>query len=170
MRGDGITLQISDIHSKIVLDQFLIDAQLKIVGALDANLNNEIYNYVTMTEAVSTPWHQTNPIKQIDFAEGFLKITEILMVYPIDQKPQKRIQLMPHSERVIFYMERFVIRANLSVGAEMLLSGVLESLDKRFLAITDVSVFPMFPARAALPENMPIALLNRAKISHYHAA
>lgn len=168
MKGRGITLQISEVHSKIVLDQFVIDAKIKSVGILDTNLNNEAYNYVTLTDAVSTPWHQTNPIEQIDFAEGFVKIMEILLVCPVDPKIQKRIQLMPHSEQLVFYLERFAIRANLSMGSDMLLSGVLDSLDKRFLTVTDVSVFPMFPARSILPATMPIALLNRAKISHYH--
>ncbi len=170
MKGGGITLQINEIQSKIVLDQFLLDTKIKSVGALDTSLNNEAYNYVTITEAISTPWYQNNPIQQVDFAEGYLKIRDILLIYPMDEKAQKRIQLMPHSERIIFYLERFAIRGKLSMGSDMLLSGVLDSLDKRFLAITDASIFPMFPARTSISETMPLALLNRAKISHYHAA
>jgi hypothetical protein len=170
MSTGGITLQISDVHSNIVLDQFLIDAKIKSIGTIDSSLNNEAYNYVTITDAVSTPWYQSNPIQQIDFSEGVLSIAEILLVYPVDEDMQQRVQLMPHSEPVIFYLERFAVRANLSMGSDMLLSGVLDSLDKRFLALTGVSLFPMLPARIALPETMPVALLNRAKISHYHAA
>ena len=60
------------------------------------------------------------------------------------------------------------IKGNLSMGADMSLSGVLDSLDKRFLTLTEATVFPMFPARTNLPKNMPLTLLNRAKISHYH--
>ena len=170
MSGDGITLQISNVHSKIVLDQFLIDARVKAIGALDSSINNEVYNYVTITDAVSTPWYQSNPIQQIDFSEGVLSISEILLVCPVDEDAQQRIQLMPHSEAVIFYLERFAVRANLSMGSDMLLAGVLDSLDKRFLTLTGASLFPMLPARTALPATMPVALLNRAKISHYHAA
>jgi hypothetical protein len=170
MAVGGLTLQISSIQSKVVLDQFLIEAKVQAIGVLDSSLNNEVYNYVAIADAVSTPWYQSNPIQQIDFVEGHLKITDILLVFPMEAETQQRIQLMPHSEPVIFYLERFAIRANLSMGSDMLLSGVLDSLDKRFVTLTDVSLFPMFPARAALPEKMPIALLNRAKISHYHAA
>ena len=169
MAGGGITLQINDVQSKIMLDQFVIDGKIRSVGALDTSLNNEAYNYVTVIEAISTPWYQSNPIQFLDFEEGYLKILDILLVFPTEEKPQQRIQMMPHSEPIIFYLERFAVKANLSMGADMLLSGVLDSLDKRFLAITDVSVFPMFPARTALPQNMPVALLNRDKISHYHA-
>ena len=169
MKGSGITLKINDVKSKIMLDQFLIDANVKSVGAMDTGLNNEAYSYLTITDAVSTPWYQINPIKMLDFAEGYLKMSEVLLVYPVDPEAQERIQLMPHSECIVFYLERFAVKANLSMGADMLLSGVLDSLDKRFLTITDATVFPMFPARAKLPQNIPIALLNRAKISHYHA-
>ena len=75
---------------------------------------------------------------------------------------------MPRQDMLIFYLERFVVQAKLSMGEDMVLSGVLDSLDRRFLTITDVSVFPMFPAVASLPKSMPIALLNKDKISHYH--
>jgi len=168
MKGTGITLQINNVQSKIMLDQFLIDGLVKSVGALDTSMNNEAYNYLTVTEAVSTPWYQSNPIKLLDFAEGYLKLEEILLVYPTDPEAQQRIQLMPHSECITFYLERFAIKGNLSMGADMSLSGVLDSLDKRFLTLTEATVFPMFPARTNLPKNMPLALLNRAKISHYH--
>ncbi len=169
MATSGLTLQISEVPAKVVMDQFLIDGKVKAIGVLDSSLNNEAYNYATIVEAVSTPWYQSNPIKQIDYTEGFLKILDILLVYPLDKETQDRIQVMPHSVPIIFYLERFAVRANLSMGSDMLLAGVLDSLDRRFITLTNVSLFPMFPARTALPENMPIALLNRAKISHYHA-
>ena len=169
MAVSGITLQISDVPAKVVMDQFVIDAKVKAIGAIDSSLNNEAYNYVTIVDVVSTPWYQSNPIQQIDFNEGFIKILDILLVYPLEKETQDRIQVMPHSMPIIFYLERFAVRANLSMGSEMLLAGVLDSLDRRFVALTNVSLFPMFPARTALPENIPVALLNRAKISHYHA-
>jgi hypothetical protein len=168
MRGSGITLKINDIPAKIMMDQFLIEADVKSVGALDTNMNNEAYNYLTINNAVSTPWYQSNPINQLDFTEGYLKLSDVLLVYPTDPKAQEKIQLMQHSEAVIFYLERFAVRGDLSMGSDMLISGVLDSLDKRFLALTGASVFPMFPARTSMPQNMPIVLLNRDKISHYH--
>jgi hypothetical protein len=150
------------------MEQFLLDAKVKAVGVLDTSLNNEVYNYVGITDVVATPWLQANPVKPIGYAEGFLKIEDILLIHPLDPEAQERIQLMPTFESIFFYVDRFVIRGNLNKGPDMALSGILDSLDKRFLTLKDVSVFPMFPATAAMPENMPIALLNRAKISHYH--
>ena len=168
MVAGGLSLQIKDIQSKIVMDQFLIDATVRSVGAMDTSLNNVQYNYITANNVVATPWHQNNPLKSIGYVEGFLTISEILLVCPTDSEAQKKIKLMPHLERLIFYLERFVVQANLSMGQDMALSGVLDSLGRRFLTITDVSVFPMFPAAAAMPKSMPIAFLNKDKISHYH--
>ena len=168
MKGSGITLKINDVPAKIVMDQFLIEANIKSVGALDTSMNNEAYNYLTINQVVSTPWYQSNPINQLDFEEGYLRITDVLLVYPTDSKAQEKIQQMPHSKAIIFYLERFAVRGNLIMGSDMLISGVLDSLDKRFLAVTKASIFPMFPARTGLPPTMPIVLLNRAKISYYH--
>ena len=166
--GGGLTLQISEVPSKIVLDQFLLDAKIRAVGVLDTNLNNEDYNYITVVDGVATPWYQTNPVKPIGYSEGYLKISDIVMVYPLNPDVQQKIQLMPNFERAVFYVGSFAIHANLIVGAGMSLSEAMEALPKRFLAATEVSLFPMFPANTALPDVMPIALLNRSRISHYH--
>ncbi len=169
-RGGGISLQISEGPSKIVLDQFLLDAKIRAIGALDTYLNNEEYQYATVLDAVATPWYQTNPVKPLGYAEGYLRVEDILMIAPLDPAMQRRIQLMPGSQRAIFYVGAFAIQANLSMGSEMKLSEAIETLAKRFLTLTDISIFPMFTSNAALPDTIPIALLNRAKISLYHAA
>ena len=168
MVAGGLSLQINDIQSKIVMNQFLMDATVRSVGAMDTSLNNVQYNYITAGNVVATPWHQNNPLKPIAYAEGYLTITDMLLVCPLDSEAQGKIKLMPRQDMLIFYLERFVVQAKLSMGEDMVLSGVLDSLDRRFLTITDVSVFPMFPAVASLPKSMPIALLNKDKISHYH--
>ncbi len=168
--GGGLSLNIVEIAAKIVLDEFLLDAKIKVVGALDDGLNNEDYNYVAVKDGLATPWRQVNPLKPIHYAEGFLKIEDVFLVYPVEPATQTKIKLMPRAERAIFYVGHFAIQANLTIGMEMSLSGVMDALTKRFLAITEVSVFPMFPASAALPKTMPVALLNRAKVSHYHVS
>ena len=167
--GGGLSLQIFEVAAKIVLDEFLLDARIKAVGSLDDNLNNEDYNYVTVMNGVATPWRQVNPLKPIRYAEAFLKIHDIYLVYPIEPAIQTKIKLMPNAERGIFYVGQFAIQANLSMGMEMNLAGAVDGLTKRFLAVTDVSVFPMFPASTTMPKIMSVAMLNRAKISHYHA-
>jgi hypothetical protein len=167
--GGGLSLQIFEVAAKIVLDEFLLDARIKSVGSLDDNLNNEDYNYINVTNGVATPWRQTNPLKPIRYAEAFLKIEDIYLVYPVEPTVQTKIKLMPSAVRGIFYVGQFAIQANLSIGMEMNLGGAVDGLVKRFLAVTEVSVFPMFPASATMPKVMSVAMLNRAKISHYHA-
>jgi hypothetical protein len=167
--GGGLSLQINEIATKIVLDEFLLDAKVKAVGALDDSLNNEDYNYLTVLNSVASPWRQINPLKPIHYNEGFLKIQDIYLVYPLDPAVQVKIKLMPHAERGIFYIGHFAIQANLSMGLEMRLAGVMDGLTKRFVTVTDASLFPMFPAKnVEMPQVMSVALLNRAKISHYH--
>ncbi len=166
----GISLRISEIPVKMVLEQFLLEGKLKTVGALDDGLNNEAYSYVSMVEVTATPWHQSNPLKPMSCAEMHLKIQDIWVVYPVDPAGQAAVKLLPHHERVIVYLGGFALNGNLSMGADIPLSGVMEALPKRFLPMTQVSLFPMFPPKALLPGAMPIALVNRLKISHYYAA
>jgi hypothetical protein len=166
----GISLRISAVPVKLVLEHFLLEGKLKTVGSLDDGVNNEAYNYVSMVEVVATPWHQSNPLKPMSCAEMHLKIEEIWMILPVEPAGQSAVKLMPHRERVILYLGGFVLNGNLSMGADIPLSGVMEALPKRFLPITEVSLFPLFPPKASLPGVMPVALVNRQKISHYYGS
>lgn len=168
-RGPGIMLQISEVPANIVLDQFLLETRIKCVGNLDVYFNNEEYNYITVLDTVARPWYQSNPVKPIGYSEGYLKIEDMILIYPMDPEAQSKIQLMPKAERVIFYLGPFVVQGNLTMGADMGLAEVMDTLAKRFLALTEASFYPMFPATTAMPAVMPVVLLNRAKISQYHA-
>lgn len=167
--GGGLSLQLFEVSAKLMLAEFLLEAKTKVVGSLDDNLNNEDYNFLTVTNCIATPWQQTNPLKPIRYAEGFIRIEDIYLAYPTDPAIQTKIKLMPNAKRGIFYVGQFAVQANLSMGIEMSLGGAVDGLIKRFLAVTDVSVFPMFPANTTMPKVMAVAMLNRAKISHYHA-
>jgi len=168
--GGGISLRISEVPVKMVLEHFLLEGKLKTVGSLDVGLNNEAYNYVSILQVTATPWHQTNPLKPVNCAEMHLKIQDIWMICPVEPAGQSAIKLLPHQEGVILYLGGFVLNAKLSMGADIPLSGVMEALPKRFLPITEVSLFPLFPPKASLPGVIPVALVNRQKISHYYSS
>ncbi|MBN1219805.1 MAG: hypothetical protein JXM69_12825 [Anaerolineae bacterium] len=170
MDAGGISLQIAQIDVRVVTAQFLIEAKMKAVGNLDNTLNDERYSYVTLLNGLATPWYQHAPLKPIRYAESVLNIQDLLLVYPIHREDQTRIQLMPHSERAIVYVDAFVVHGDLSMGADMTVSNVIEGVTKRFMALTNVSIFPLFPAGVAIPEVMPLVLLNRSKLYQLHPA
>jgi hypothetical protein len=166
--GGGISLQIAEIDTKVVLEQFLVEARIKAVGNLDNTLNDERYSYLNVFGGIATPWYQSNPLKPISYAEGTIKVADMVLVYPINAADQAAVQLMPHSERAILYAGGFAIHGNLSMGGDMTLSTALDGITKRFLALTDASIFPMAPASAAISEIMPLALLNRSMVYKIH--
>jgi hypothetical protein len=166
--GGGISIQFAEVPVKIVLEQFLVEGVLKAIGSLDDNLNNEQYNYVSVTDAVATPWHQSNPIKPGRWAEMHLRIQEILLALPLESQGRDSVTRMAHSERVVLYMGEFAVSGSLFMGEDVPMSGALEAMPKRFLSIAELSFFPMFPPKITLPEVMPIGMINRAKVSHYY--
>jgi hypothetical protein len=168
--GGGISLQIAEVEVKIVLDRFLVEAKMKAVGNLDNTLNDERYNYISLLNGMVAPWYQDTPLKPIRYAEGVAKTEDMLLVYPVASADQAAIQLLPRSERAILYAGAFAIHGNVSMGGDMTLLTVMDGLIKRFLTLTNVSIFPLFPANAVLPEMMPVALLNKAMVYQLHAA
>ena len=171
MDTGGISLQIAEVEVKVVLNQFLVTARMRAVGNLDNTLNDERYNYISMLNGVATPWHQATPLKPIHYAESVTKTEDMLLVYPVNSEDQAAIQLMPRSERAILYAGAFAIHGNVSMGGEMTWATVMDVITKRFLTLTDVSIFPLFPANVVVfPEVMPVALLNKAMVYQLHAA
>lgn len=165
----GISLQIIEIEIRVVLSQFLVDGIIKAVGNIDNTLNDERYSFVNLHNPLITPWHQSCPLKPIGAAEGTLKIEDMLLVYPTDPKDQAQIQLMPKAQTGIIYIDDFVIRGDISMGADMELSTVAEGVNKRFLTVNNAAVFPLFPAATSIPEEMPVVLIRREKIYQIHA-
>ena len=165
----GISLQFNEIETKIVLAQFLVEGVIKAVGNIDNTLNDERYNFVNIHNPVTVPWRQNSPINAIRVAESSIKIQDMILVYPTDPADHRGIPRMPKSERGIVYVEDFVIHGEVMMGADMDLANVVEGVTKRFLTLTDATIFPLFPASASIPQVMPMALVNRAKVYQIHA-
>ena len=165
----GISLQFNEIETKIVLAQFLVEGVIKAVGNIDNTLNDERYNFVNVENPVTTPWHQSSPINAIRVAQSTVKIHDMILIYPTDPADRAEIPRMPGSSRGIIYAGEFVIYGDIMMGADMNLTNVVEGINKRFLTLMDVTIFPLFPANMSIPEVMPMALVNREMVYQLHA-
>lgn len=166
----GISLQINEIETQIVLPQFLVEGIIKAVGNIDNTLNDDRYSFSVLTNPVSVPWRQDNPIKPIQVAESAINISDMLLVYPTDPEDQAAIPKMPHSQKGIVYVGNFVVHGDVSMGGDSTMSTVIDTLTKRFLAIENASIFPMFSTSISMPEVMPIILVNKERVYQLHAA
>lgn len=164
----GISLQFNEIETKIVLAQFLVEGVIKAVGNIDNTLNDERYSFVNVENPVTIPWHQNSPINAIRVAQSTIKIHDMILIYPTDPADQAEIPRMPSSQPGIIYIGEFVINGNIMMGADMDVTNVVDGVTKRFLTLTDATIFPLFPAGASTPEVMPIALVNRDMIYQIH--
>jgi hypothetical protein len=92
----------------------------------------------------------------------------MILVYPTDPADQAEVPRMPGSARGIIYAGEFVIHGDIMMGADMDVTNVVDGVTKRFLTLTDATVFPLFPAGMSIPEVMPIALVNRDMVYQVH--
>ncbi len=165
----GISLQINELETKLILPRFLVEGLIKAVGNIENTFNDERYNFVNLHHPVVTPWHQTNPLKPLSMGETTVKVEEVLLAYPTDPADQAEIPKMPTSQRGILYLGDFVVHGDVSMGNDMDLSTAIDGINKRFIVLTDATIFPLFPAAASIQEVMPIVLVNRSKVYQSHA-
>jgi hypothetical protein len=169
MAGGGISLQFNEIATKIVLAQFLVEGIIRAVGNIDNTLNDERYNFVNIDKPVITSWHQNSPINSIRVALSSIKTNEMILVFPTNPSDRAQIPRMPKLARGILYAGDFVLHGDIMMGADMDLTNVVDGVAKRFLTVTDATIFPLFPANTSIPEVMPVVLVNRAKVYQLHA-
>jgi len=166
----GISLQFNEIETKIVLAQFLVEGVIKAVGNIDNTLNDERYNFVNIENPVAVPWQQNSPLNAIRVARSTVKVRDMILVYPTDPSDRAEIPRMPGSKRGIIYAGEFVIHGDVLMGADMDLTNFIDGITKRFLAVADATIFPLFPAGISIPEVMPLTLVNRDKVYQTHAS
>jgi len=93
---------------------------------------------------------------------------ELGAIYFLDPEYRKKVQLLRNSDQVIAYTPRAVLRGKFHRGVETRLGDLFDMMGGDFLAMTDVSVFPLIDLPGAFPKQADLLIINRFYVSVYH--
>jgi hypothetical protein len=115
--------------------------------------------------------HPITPKRQLTIVsrpEVILNESELGLLVFLDPEDRGQIDLLRQFDRVIVYTPHVVVRGNFHRGAETKLGDLLDLTQGRFLAMTDVSIFPTSQLPAPFPQQTDILIINRSHVQLYH--
>ena len=94
--------------------------------------------------------------------------SELGAIYFLDPEYRKKVQLLRNFDQVIAYTPRAVLRGKFHRGVETRLNDLFDMMGGDFLAMTDVSIFPLIDLPGAFPKQAELLIINRFYVSAYH--
>lgn len=141
---------------------------LDVVGMIQTFVNDDRKNVFTLRDAQSYGLVRDNPATSIRIPELFVRKDECHVVAFSERFSAEHMGLMPRSERVAVYTSHFVIQGTFYMGADSLISDFIQMSKSLFVAATDVSIFPLFPAQTALVQHAPLVFIHRDSVRLHH--
>ncbi len=94
--------------------------------------------------------------------------SEMGAIYFLDPEYRKKVQLLRNFDQIIAYTPRAVLRGKFHRGVETRLNDLFDMMGGDFLAMSDVSVFPLVDLPGAFPKQAELLIVNRFYVSAYH--
>jgi hypothetical protein len=164
--GIQFTLQRYDVQ--VVGRMFQFVGQMEPIGRTMDYFNDETRSTFLLYDAKISPVTPGSPLAGIARSEIAVGDSELGLVYFLDPEYRQKVDVMKTSDRVIAYTPHAVLRGNFHRAAETRLMGLFDMMQGSFLAMTDVSVFPLTALPAPFPRQADLLIVNRFFINLYH--
>lgn len=156
-------------HSVTVLTAgFQINCTLHAIGTIQTFLNDEQKDSLTLFDATMYGLRSDNPAASVAVPELHIRKPMIAAILFDAMLPQEEVGLLSRKVPVAAYTADFVVQGNYHLGPEDRVGDFIDVAKSAFTGATDVSVFPLFEARAAVIQQAPLAFLHRSQIRLHH--
>jgi len=162
-----ITLERRDVQ--ILGRNFQFDGQMEPIGQVLDYLNGEGRSTFPLYDVKIFPLPPGGPLKGTTQPEITVGSPELGLFYFPDPDYRQQIQVMRNADRVIAYTPHAVLRGNFHRGVETRLRDMFDMLQGSYLAMTDVSIFPITELVAPFPTQADFLIVNRHYVGLYHA-
>ena len=161
-----VTLQRYDVQVLGHMFQFV--GQMEPVGQAMDYFNDENRSTFPLYDVAISPLAPGSPLKRISRPDIVVGDNELGIVYFLDPDYRQSVAMLKNFDRVIAYTPHAVLRGNFHRGAETRLADLFDLVQGHFLAMTDVSVFPLTDLPAPFPEQADLLIVNRFYVNVYH--
>ena len=97
-----------------------------------------------------------------------VSLSELGLIYLLDPEQRERVMRLRSFDRVIAYTPHAILRGNIHRAGETRLRNLFDMSAGVFLAMTDVSVFPITPLPMPFADRMDLLIVNRLFITVIH--
>jgi hypothetical protein len=148
----------------VITGEFCMKGELHVKGVLQVALNHEDVSTVTVFNVQAQALDADNVAAQLSTPELVLLRSTCQLITFAQQLSQDELTVKASTLPAIVYTARFAVQGNLHVGSGGHLTEALDDLKAYFLPVTEVSLYPLRPARANVPRRAAVALIHRDSV------
>jgi hypothetical protein len=165
-----MTLQVTrEQHDVQVLGQrFQYVGRMEPIGRAMDYFNDASRTTFTIYDVEVFPLGSKGPLKTISRPQIVANSSELGLIYFLDSEYREQVNVLRNFDRVIVYTPHAILRGNFHRGAETSLAELFDMLQGSFLAMTEVSVFPLVQLPTLFPQQADLLVVNRSFVSLYH--
>jgi hypothetical protein len=161
-----LTRQRYDVQVLGRMFQFV--GQMEPIGRVLDYFNDENRSIFPLYDVEVSSLTPGNPLVGITQPEITVSDNDLGLIYFLDPEYRQKVQLLRNFDQVIAYTPHAVLRGRFHRGVETRLGDLFDMMQGYFLAMTDVSVFPLTDLPAPFPLQADLLIVNRFHVSLYH--
>jgi hypothetical protein len=153
----------------VLMARFQARGMLGVMGVLQVAINDDQKSNFTFEDVTLHGLDQGNPARSMQLAELHIVKAECHVLAFDEMMGQDQTGLMPRQELIAAYTSHFVIQGNVHMGADTPVSDCIDANRSQFVGMTDVTIFPLFPAQAQVIQHAPLAFIHRTQVRMHHS-
>lgn len=164
----GIQITIQHYDVQILGRTFQFVGQMQPIGRLLDFLGDSERMTYPLFDVKISPITPGGPLSGISRPEIVIGTSEMGLIYFLDQEYRQKVDVLKTADRVIVYTPHAILRGNMHRGGEGKLRDLFDMTSGKYLAMTDVSIFPLTELPAPFPREADMLIINRFYVSVYH--
>jgi hypothetical protein len=147
---------------------FQLTGQMSPIGRVLDYFNHEGSSTFSLYDVTISPLTPGSPVAGVTRPEITVSDSELGLIYFLDPEYRRKVDVLKNHDRVIAYTPHAILRGNFHRGAETRLADVFDLMQGSYLAMTQVSIFPLTALPAPFPQQADLLIVNRFFVSLYH--
>ena len=166
----GIQIRLERRAAQVLGPRFQFNGQFEPAGRVLDYLNSENRSTFPLFDVKILSITPGKQLSGITRPEITVNQSELGLIYFLDAEYRQQVQLLRNFDSVIAYTPHAVVRGNFHRGVETRLGDLFDMMQGSFLAMTDVSIFPIADLPAPFPQQADLLIVNRFFVNLYHPA
>jgi len=156
--------------ARIYTSEMILEGQMEPVGPLLDDLNDPTKSGILLHDVQVVPLVAGSSQSSFALETATAQKSDFHLVYLSDPQDHDALNLMKRTEPLIIYTSHFVIRGNLHMGGETRVRDLADGLPSLFLAVSAVTIYPLFQPAITIPKSYSLLLINKTLVRLYHPA
>ena len=163
------TLQRNRYPVNVITSRYYYTGKLEPKGPFGIWMNDVQFTAIALLELNGAAFDAGSRIDTIARDELLLPKVDIVAVDLLSAEARQSVSYLRSVQKAVFYTERFVFNASVATTAETRMDQLLDMIKGDFFPLLNVEMFPLHAVRPQVFRTSEMVLLNRARVTSYHA-